>query len=71
MEMVEKLKKANDVLKIQAAEGNWNYSAYMRGMYNGMELIVSIFEDREPQYKEASKDETGPSSPLTFPTEPT
>lgn len=47
------LKSANDVLNVQGLNGNWNYDAYMHGMFNGMELIVSIMESREPNYREA------------------
>ncbi len=45
------LKDANDVLNIQAQEGNYNYDSYMLGLYNGMEMIVSLFEQREPKFK--------------------
>ena len=45
------LKDANDVLNIQAQKGNYNYDSYMLGLYNGMEMIVSLFEQREPKLK--------------------
>jgi hypothetical protein len=45
------LKDANDVLNIQAQKGNYNYDSYMLGLYNGMEMIVSLFEQREPKFK--------------------
>lgn len=45
------LKDANDVLNIQAQKGNYNYDRYMLGLYNGMEMIVSLFEQREPKFK--------------------
>ncbi len=53
--MDDKIIKANELLKIQGTKGNYDYCEYMRGMFNGMELIVSLFEEREPIYKE-SKD---------------
>lgn len=40
-----------ECLKVQGADGNYNYSEYMLGMYNGMELMLSIMEGREPVYK--------------------
>ena len=45
------LKDANDVLNIQTQKGNYNYDSYMLGLYNGMEMIVSLFEQREPNLK--------------------
>lgn len=47
-----KLKAVKQLVQLQGAEGNWNYSNYMMGMYNGMELMLSILEEREPEYKE-------------------
>ncbi len=42
-----------EVLDVQSRHGNWNFSPYMRGLYNGMELALSITENREPVLKEA------------------
>lgn len=42
---------ANDLLRIQGADGTWNHDAYMFGMYNGMELILATIEGREPSYR--------------------
>jgi hypothetical protein len=28
---------------------------YMIGLYNGLELVLSIFEDRDPEFKTSSK----------------
>lgn len=50
--MKEKLKQANELLKIQGTKGTLHYNDYMTGMYNGMELIIAIFEDREPSFEE-------------------
>jgi len=47
----ETLAKSNELLKIQGY-GNCGTDDYMRGMYNGMEIIISLFEGREPVYKE-------------------
>jgi hypothetical protein len=50
--MEDVLKKANELLAIQGSDGNWNHNSYMTGMYNGMELIISLFEKRDPVYKD-------------------
>lgn len=42
-----------ELLTIQGSNGNWNYDPYMFGMYNGLQLALSVMENREPQYKEA------------------
>lgn len=46
------LKIANEMLDIQGQSGNYNYDSYMLGMYNGMEYIISLFEQREPEFKD-------------------
>lgn len=43
---------ANDLLRIQGTDGNWNYDAYMHGMYNGMEIVLATIEGREPSFRE-------------------
>lgn len=47
-----KLEAMKESLKIQGYDGNWNYSEYMQGMYNGMELMLAIAEGREAVYRE-------------------
>ena len=44
------LKDANEILNIQAQKGNYNYDSYMLGLYNGMEMIVALFEQRKPKF---------------------
>ena len=46
------LKCAKEMLDLQGQSGNYNYDSYMLGLYNGMEYIISLFETREPIYKE-------------------
>lgn len=46
------LKCAKEMLYLQGQSGNYNYDSYMLGLYNGMEYIISLFETREPIYKE-------------------
>jgi len=49
-ELLERVSKLRD---IHGIHGSWRVSnEYMRGLYNGLELALSLFEDeREPQYK--------------------
>ena len=47
----DKLKDANEMLLVQ--KGSYDYNPYMFGMYNGMEFMLSIFEEREPKFKDA------------------
>ncbi len=51
----KKLREAKGCLELQGSDGNWNYDPYMHGMYNGMEFMLAMFEDREPQYRSAPK----------------
>ena len=49
LDAVLKLRNLRD---IQGKKGNYDYDNYMRGLYNGLELSLSLFEEeREPQYK--------------------
>lgn len=49
----ELVSKVREVHEIQSWHGNWNYSPYMRGLFNGLELAMAILEDREPSYKDS------------------
>lgn len=51
--MIEKMR---EMLEIQGEDENWNYSEYMFGMYNGMEFMLALAENREPIYKERPTD---------------
>lgn len=51
--MKKLLTDANNILATQGQSGNWNYDPYMHGLYNGMEMILSIFEKREPRFRDA------------------
>lgn len=46
-----------DMLTQQGQPGNWDYDEYMRGLYNGIELALCIFEDREPELKYGAQKE--------------
>ena len=45
--ITKKIKEARNLVEIQSKNIT---DEYMQGLYNGMELILSIFESREPQY---------------------
>lgn len=47
------LDECKELVNIQGESGNWNYSPYMHGMFNGMELMLATLEGREPNYKDA------------------
>ena len=47
--------KLKILVDIQGAEGNWNYDPYMVGMFNGIELMMSIIEKRQPYYRNIPK----------------
>lgn len=42
-----RLDKCHELLKVQASVLT---DEYMKGMYNGMELILAVIEDRKPVY---------------------
>lgn len=46
------ISKLRNLRDIQGRKGNYDIDEYMRGLYNGLELSLSIFEDRSPDYKE-------------------
>lgn len=48
-----RIEELRNLVAIQGTDGNWNYDHYMRGMFNGMELALSVLEGREPQYRDA------------------
>jgi len=49
------LEQLKEVHEIQGNPGNRDYDPYMLGMFNGLELALAIFQEREPQYKSAPK----------------
>ena len=55
----ETLKSLKDLHELQGADGNWNHDPYMHGMYNGMELMLSVLEGRNPEFKEAPTEWVG------------
>jgi hypothetical protein len=50
--MIEKLREVHE---LQGTDGNWDASSYMLGMFNGLELALSILEDRTPQFRKLDR----------------
>jgi hypothetical protein len=51
---MEPMETLDEMIKIQCAEGNWNYDPYMHGMANGLLLAKSVFDEtHEPKFLEA------------------
>jgi hypothetical protein len=48
------VEKVENARRIQGADGTWNRDPYLLGMYNGLELAMSILEGREPVYRFAT-----------------
>jgi len=45
-----KLEKAQSLLDIQCSKGNYDVNEYMRGMANGMKVLMAVFDDKEPEF---------------------
>ena len=51
----EALKQLREVHATQSRDGCWDIDDYMLGLYNGLELALSIAENRECRYKQRPK----------------
>lgn len=51
----EQLRNLKDMVEVQGRDGNWNYSPYMRGLFNGMEFMLALVEKREPKFRDEPK----------------
>ncbi len=51
--MKDRLKKLQEIIDVQASDGNWNADAYMHGMLNGMLCAQATLTGEEPVYREA------------------
>ena len=51
-DLIDALRKVH---AIQGADGNWNHDSYMHGLYNGLEMALSIMEERQPNFKNPPK----------------
>ena len=55
MTQTEALKQLREVHAIQGRDGCWDIDDYMLGLYNGLELALSIVENRACKYTQRSK----------------
>jgi hypothetical protein len=53
--MKKQLKVLRDQIKIQTADGNWNYNPYMHGLANGLILAEATMTNSEPVFLRAPK----------------
>jgi hypothetical protein len=53
--MTRELTQLREVHAIQGRDGCWDIDDYMLGMYNGLELALSIMENRAPAYRKMRK----------------
>ena len=58
--MKEALNQLREVHAIQGRDGCWDIDDYMLGLYNGLELALSIVENRDCRYKNRPKPEQEP-----------
>jgi len=50
---MKEFKVGREMLEVQGRDGTFNYSSYDQGMYNGMEFMLSMIEERMPEYRDA------------------
>ena len=48
----DKVSDLVNIHEIQGRDGNWNYDPYNTGLFNGLEMALSIMQEREPIFKE-------------------
>ncbi len=49
----QKIKDLEGVIKIQTANGNWNYDRYMHGLANGLIMGLAMIKGEEPEFLDA------------------
>lgn len=49
--MKNNIQKISELIDIQGSKGNWDSSPYMTGLFNGLEMALSILEKREPLFR--------------------
>ena len=51
LKLEREMKQLREVYAVQERDGSWEINDYLLGMLNGLELALSIMENRPPQYK--------------------
>lgn len=52
-ELKSRVGMLKNLKKVQGADGNWDFDPYMHGLYNGIELALSVLEMRESEFRHA------------------
>lgn len=50
-EFKKRVKELKNVWGVQGTAGNWDYDPYMLGLFNGLEMALSLMEGREPVFR--------------------
>lgn len=50
MDLKERFAKLKEIHSVMKSEGNYSYSPHLFSMFIGMELALSILEERMPTY---------------------
>ena len=53
--MGKKFETGREMLQVVGVDGTFDYSPYDHGLYNGMEFMLSMIEEREPEFRNAPK----------------
>jgi hypothetical protein len=53
--MEDKIQAIKNLAEMQGNNGNWDNDPYMQGLYNGLEISLSILEGREPKFRNSPK----------------
>jgi len=51
----DRIQDLNDIIDIQGSDGNWNVDQYMLGLYNGLEMVLAIMENRGANFRSLEK----------------
>jgi hypothetical protein len=54
--LTERIDRVRSIHATQGSSGNWNYNAYMHGLFNGLELAMMTLENREPEFRDAPEE---------------
>lgn len=64
-----KIGQLRDMQATQGVNGNWNHDSYMLGLFNGLEMALALYEDREPEFR-SRPEQWGADLPLLDPLDP-
>lgn len=53
--MEKRIAKLAEILEVQGSDPKTNTDPYMTGLYNGMELSLSILEDRDAYFRDVPR----------------